>query len=402
MKSLHVTGQDLVWTLLKKKLSKGQLLGYTLANVIGFAIIMTGIMFYADSRHSDDGEDDFLSKDYVVISKRVSGIGFTPITFDEEEIQTLQQQPWVKKIGRFTSSQFNIRGSLELGTKCLSTYLFVESVPDEFFDVKPKGWNFTPQNRTIPIIISKDYLTLYNFGFAIPQGLPQISEEFVSSVPLNVQLMGKDNLTDHFEASIVGFSSRLNTIAVPQSFMDWANRRYAADAPDGKPSRLIVEIDRLNAEAMNTYLSESGIEIAGDKAETGNISKFLSLSSAIVTINGLLICALATFILTLSIFLLLQKSQTTINHLVLLGYSPREVGRYYERIILTLNVMITLVAIVLSLAARSVWLTYMEEIGIGGASVLCIYVTALVYFVLTTLINIIVIRRQLKKIWITA
>lgn len=399
MKSLHMDSKDLVWILLKKKISKGQLLGYTISNIIGFAIIMTGIMFYNDSRHSNNGEDVFLSKDYVILSKKVSGIGFAPISFDETDISTLQKQEWVKKVGRFTPSQFTVRGALELGSKYLSSYLFLESVPDEFFDVKPKGWNFSPDSRTIPIILSKDYLTLYNFGFAVPQGLPQISEEFVGSVPLSVQLIGQNNEYDEFEATIVGFSSRLNTIAVPQSFMDWANQQYAHDITKTKPSRLIVEIDRLNAEAMNDYLLESEIEIAGDKADTGNISKFLSLTSAIVTINGFLICSLATFILLLSIFLLLQKSKSTLNYLILLGFSPREVGKYYEYIILILNTIIVIIAIAISLLSRSIWLTYMNDIGIGGASVICIYITSLIYFIVTTVVNTIVIRHQLNNIW---
>lgn len=399
MKSFHMDRKDLVWTLLKKKISKGQLFGYTIANILGFAIIMTGIMFYKDSRHSNDGEDAFLSKDYVILSKKVSGIGLAPISFDETDINALEKQEWVKKVGRFTPSQFTVRGTLELGSRNLSSYLFLESVPDEFFDVKPEGWNFSPDSRMIPVILSKDYLTLYNFGFAVPQGLPQISEEFIGSVPLSVQLIGKNNEYDEFEATIVGFSSRLNTIAVPQSFMDWANQRYAHDVTKLKPSRLIVEIDRLNAEAMNDYLLESEIEIAGNKAETGNISKFLSLTSAIVTINGFLICSLATFILLLSIFLLLQKSRTTLKHLILLGFSPKEIGMYYERIILMVNLIITIIAIVISLLARSIWMTYMDDIGIGGASVICIYITAFIYFIVTTIVNTIVIRSQLNNIW---
>lgn len=399
MKPLCIDNEDLVWTLVKKKISKGQLLGYTIVNIIGFAIIMIGIMFYNDSRHSNDGEDVFLSKDYVILSKKVNGIGFAPVSFSEAEINTLEKQEWVRKVGIFTSSQFTVRGTLELGSKHLSSYLFLESVPDEFFDVKPQGWNFSPNSRIIPIILSKDYLTLYNFGFAIPQGLPQISEEFVGSVPLSVQLIGQNNKYDEFEATIVGFSSRLNTIAVPQSFMDWANRRYTHDLTTIKPSRLIVEIDRLNAEAMNDYLLESGIEIAGDKADTGNISKFLSLASAIVTINGILVCSLAIFILLLSIFLLLQKSKTMLNHLVLLGFSPREISIYYERIVLILNIIITTIAVAISLSSRSMWLSYMDDIGIGGAPVMYIYLTSLVYFILTTVVNTIVIRHQLNNIW---
>ncbi len=398
MKSVNMNNKDIVWILLKKNISKSQLLGYIISNIIGFAIILAGIMFYKDCRHIDDGQEVYFSRDYVVLSKKVSGVGLAPISFDETEIRTLERQKWVKKIGRFTSSQFTVRGALELGSKHLSSYLFLESVPDEFFDIKPKGWDFSPNERMIPVILSKDYLTLYNFGFAVPQGLPQIGEELIGDIPLSVRLIGQDKV-DEFEAKIVGFSSRLNTIAVPQSFMDWANQRYAHDVAKTNPSRLIVEIDRLNAEAMDKYLAESEIEMAGDKTDAGNISKFLSMTSAIVTINGFLICSLATFILLLSVYLLLHKNKTTLNHLILLGFSPKEVGKYYERIVVVVNIVTTIIAIVIVSSSRTIWLTYMDDIGIGGASTIYIYITSLIYFILTTLINVFVIRNQLNSMW---
>ena len=116
-------------------------------------------------------------------------------------------------------------------------------------------------------------------------------------------ITGKDNKTEYYEAAIVGFSSRLNTIAVPQSFMDWANSRYAVgEIPP--PSRLIVKIDQLAATGMKEYCDQEGIEIAGDNPSSGNISKFLGLVSCVVASNGVVISLLALFILILSIYLL--------------------------------------------------------------------------------------------------
>ena len=390
--------QQEVWFLLKKNLSVGQLLGYALANVVGLTVILSGILFYGDSQESTAQEDQFFSEDYVVLSKKVEGVGFTPVVFSDDDIQKLSKQKWVQKIGRFTASQFAVNGSINMGGRGLSSYLFLESVPDEFFDVKPRDWHFDPQEKFIPIMLSKDYLALYNFGFALPQGLPQISEKMIGAMPFVLGITGKDNRTEYYEAAIVGFSSRLNTIAVPQSFMDWANSRYAVgEVPP--PSRLIVKIDQLAASGMKEYCEREDIEIAGDNKSSGNISKFLGLVSSVVAANGVVISLLALFILILSIYLLLQKNRETIKKLMGLGYHPREISWHYEVVVMAANSLITLVAIVITISCRQFWHEQMQELGLGGASLFPMLAIALAYLLVVTAFNVYVIRRNIRKIW---
>lgn len=88
-----------IWCLLKRNFSKGQLLGYALANVVGLSVILIGTLFYADSQHSNSDSDAFFSEDYIVLSKKVDGIGFTPVRFTSDDISSLEQQKWVQKVG---------------------------------------------------------------------------------------------------------------------------------------------------------------------------------------------------------------------------------------------------------------------------------------------------------------
>lgn len=384
--------------LLKKNISKGQMLGYAAANLVGLTVILAGILFYADCRHSAAEDDAYFSDDYVVVSKKVEGVGFEPVSFSDEEIEKLGQQNWVRKIGRFTASQFAVNASVNIGGRGMSTYLFFESVPDEFFDVKPRNWHFDPQERFVPIMVSKDYLTLYNFGFAIPQGLPQVSESVVGAISVTLQITGRENETELFDAAVVGFSSRLNTIAVPQDFMDWANKRYAPQ--ETRPaSRLIVKTDKLAAEEIKRYLEQEELEIAGDKDTAWNISKFLRVMSGVVSCNGVLISLLALFILTLSVFLLLQKSRETIRKLMFLGFTPREIARYYERLVTLTNLIITVAAVAVACCSRMLWQEQLQDIGLGSASVWPVLLTATVYLLLVTAFNIYVIRKRLYSIW---
>lgn len=388
-----------IWSLLKRNVSIGQLLGYVLSNVIGLSVVLIGMMFYLDSNHADD-DDNYFSQGFMVLSKKVDGIGFNPVHFTPEEITDLESQPWAKKVGQFTSSQFSVKATVDMGGRGLSSYMFCESVPDDFFDVQPRDWDFDPDEGFVPIILSKDYLMLYNFGFAIPQGMPQVSENVIGAVPIKLTLSGDGHRTETYDAAIVGFSTRLNTIAVPQSFMDWANDRFSTKtAVAENPSRLIVEIDKLAAGDVQKYLDKHDIEVAGDRANEGNVSKFLSASSLVVSLNGALICSLAIFILVLSIFLLLQKSKEKLRYLMLLGYSPAEIGSYYERIVALVNLFVSAIALAITLAVRRLWVAPLSEIDLGHASPLPVILAIATYLVLITLFNIFIIRRALKKYW---
>lgn len=385
-------------TLLKKNLSKGQLIGYSFANLVGLTVILSGILFYCDSRHHQKEDDKFFSDDYIVISKEVKGINLDPVAFSQEEIEELNAQSWVKKLGKFTSADFSVSASVNMGGKGMSTYLFFESVPDDFFDVKPDEWDFNPQKKYVPIVLNKDYLALYNFGFALPQGLPQLSEDIIGSVPLKLFIKGENGRTDIFDASVVGFSSRLNTIAVPQEFMDWANSIFSNKKED-ETSRLILKIDRLNSSDSDNFLSSHNYEVAGDKEGESKVSVFMGVVSGVVTATGVIIALLALFILLLSIFLLLQKSRPMLINLILLGYSPSQIATYYERTVILINSVITCLAVGFTFICRLIWHHHLETLGLGNGNVLFMLGTAIIYLFIITGINIIVIRRHLTSLW---
>lgn len=388
-----------VWHLLRRNISVRQLVGYAASNLIGLSIILTAVLFYLDSTNTaGDSKADAVSSDYVVLSKRVSGIGLDPAAFSSEEIGKLRSQPWVEKVGHFTSSQFAVNGSVEMGGRGLSSYLFFESIPDEFFDIKPSDWGYDPSERFVPIVLSKDYLTLYNFGFAVPQGLPQLSEEIIGMVPIRLRLTGDSQVPEYFDARIVGFSSRLNTIAVPQQFMDWANRHFAPGA-DPVPSRLIVKVNSFDSPAMKRYLDDNDLELSGDKEASSQLSFFIGVTMSVIVVVGVIICALAIALLILSIYLLLQKSQEKLRNLMLLGYSPSEIGRCYTYVVCAVNVAIGIGALVLSLAGRCLWIDALREIDLGGGFIWPAFLIALLFVAAISAGNVFTIRKLLIKIW---
>jgi hypothetical protein len=389
----------MVWKLLKKNISAGQIFGYAIANLVGLAIVLCAIRFYGDVQSAFESEDSFVNKDYIIISKQVSTINTLGIggstTFDEREVSRLRSQPWVREVGEFTAANFSVQMSIDFSGNGMSTFLFFESIPDNFLDIAPDDWKFDPQNPVVPVIMSKDYLALYNFGFAASRGLPQLSESLIGNVPLSVQLSGNGNNAT-LPARIVGFSSRLNTIAVPQDFMDWANEQFSAsELPD--PSRLIVEVNTPGDPDIERYMSRNGYEIAGDKADNSKASYFLTVVTSIVVAIGAIISVLAFFILMLSIYLLLQKNRQKLHDLMLLGYAPSQVARPYFMLVMIVNGTVLVLSEIIMMLGASWWQPRLQEIGVASGSVLPAAITGVVIILFVTTLNIIAISRIVRR-----
>lgn len=395
---------NLVWRLMRKNISVWQIAGYAIANFIGLSIVLTALQFYRDSTAGPADENDaFINNDYLIVSKRVSEIGSlvgSSYAFSEEEIEDLRAQPWVKSVGAFTPAFFQVSGKMNLGARPVTTHLFFESIPDEFFDVRPEGWGFNPADPepVIPIIISKDYLTLYNFGFAASQGTPQISEETITRIPIYLSLSGNGRQQE-FEGKVVGFSSRLNTIAVPDDFLQWANEKFGDDSgfTSHEISRLIINTSNPGDPAIRNYFEEHNIDISTDKLNAGRAAYFLSIVSAVVIAIGVAISVLSFFILMLSIFLLLQKNKEKMRDLMVLGYTPRQTAANYYRLVAIVNTSIYAASIVVMLIASEIWKPMLTEIGLQTVDVVPTVIIGFIVMALITAINFLAIRRIVKR-----
>ncbi|MBO4814188.1 MAG: ABC transporter permease [Muribaculaceae bacterium] len=394
--------KGLLWKLLRKHISTSQLIGFSIANLIGLTIVILAVQFYNDVLPIFTDEESFIRKDYVIITRNISSAGAimgNSAEFSDEDIADIESQPWCRRVGRFTSSKFSIVASIGGGsTPMIRTMFFFESIPNNFIDVDSTSWHFDPQNPQVPVILSREYLSLYNFGFAATQGMPKVSEGEVSSVPLNFTLSGNGNY-DMIGGRIVGFSNRLNTIIVPDEFMRWANARYGTGEVQ-QPLRLVVEVNRPGDPKMQAYMDAHKYNIAGDKMASSKTYYFLTLIIIIVIVIGVLISLLSFFVLMLSIYLLLQKNTKKLQDLLLLGYSPAQVSRPYIKMVLYINVAVLIASIVLMLLARSCYLPMLREMGTKGGSIIPALIVAVLIMGAITAGNIWAIRRKINSLWI--
>ena len=391
-----------MWKLLRKHISTPQLIGFSIANLIGLTIVILAVQFYCDVLPVFTDEESFIRKDYLIITRNISSAGAimgTSAEFSDEDIADIEQQPWCRRVGKFTSSKFSIIASIGGGTSpMIRTMFFFESIPNNFIDVDSTSWHFDPQRPQVPVILSREYLSLYNFGFAATQGMPKVSEGEVSSVPLTFNLAGNGH-SDMMNGRIVGFSNRLNTIIVPDEFMRWANARYGTGEVQ-QPLRLVVEVNRPGDPKIQAYMDAHKYMIAGDKMASSKTYYFLTLIIIIVIVIGVLISLLSFFVLMLSIYLLLQKNTKKLQDLIMLGYSPRQVSAPYVKMVVLINVAVLIASIVLMLVARGCYMPMLREMGTNGGTIIPALIVAVVIMAAITAGNVWAIRRKVNSLWI--
>lgn len=385
-------------SLLIRNISPARIAGFILSNFLGLAIVLGSLQFYLDARTIWEDDDSFIRSDYIVVNKRVTSANtFAGASsgFSEADLADLSAQPWVRRAAPFESARYRVSASIMQAGRGLSTNMFLESIPGDFVDVPASQWSWREGSDEVPLIISKDYLTLYNFGFASSAGLPQMSEGFMSGLPLMLTLTSDDGRRLEFHGRVAGYSNRLNTILVPREFMEWSNSQLAAGAAKPLPSRVIIEVSSPGDTAIREYIDARDWEIAGDKS-AASASFLLKIVAGIVIAIGCVITLLSFFILLLSISLLMEKNREKLHSLIMLGYPLRTLERPYRLIVAGASLLALLLAVGGVFLLRSFYLAPVTGLGAEAASPLAMLAVGIVLTALIILFNDIAVARKVK------
>ncbi|MDR1542939.1 MAG: ABC transporter permease [Prevotellaceae bacterium] len=387
-----------MYKLLRQNISKAQLLGFAFANLIGLTVVLLALQIFFDINPFFTQKDAVFKRDFFVITKQINALDMFKngsAGFSENEIDELKNARFVKAVGEFTASQFEVYGQVNASNTTFSTDLFFESVPDNFIDVQSGKWHFSPDKNFVPIILPKTYLNLYNFGFAKSRSMPKISQSVAGLASLDLVMIGNGK-RQIFTGKIVGFSNRINTILAPQDFILWANRQFAPSKKN-EPARLILEINNIADSSIATFFSERGYEVEGENAAVGKMSFFLKLIIGIALAIGFFICLLSFVILMLSIFLLLQKNRQKLQNLRLIGYSKNAIANFYILLASGINLVVYLLSLTLALLIRPLYCSAILEVfsDFSPASILPTCAIGFGVFLLISMLNILIIRRKI-------
>lgn len=315
---------------------------------IGVLLLLCSIQMYVNIQN-------LLGKDTI----RKNGFDFISITktvtnetmgqpeknlFRQADVDELKSKPFVSDVAPLISNDFRVQLSVA-DIIPFRTDFFLESLDNEFLDTVPPNFSWVEGQRSIPVVVSSDFLEVYNV-FAPSQGLPQMSSASATSVPLQITLSGNGR-QGTVSASIVAFSDRINSVLVPKSFLEWANKNFGEYASAGY-TRLYIKTKDANDPDLITFIDAKKYKVNKDKIKFGRAKQTLQGVFSGLGVFGLLVVIMALMLFSFYLQLVIARSKDSLQLLLLLGYSPNWLGKNVSRQFVPVYISIVLAALALT------------------------------------------------------
>lgn len=343
--------QQLLKKLIKNSAGQTKFVMALIGLSVAIVLILSAVQLqsnYVELLHGKNNQDSIAN--FLVVNKALTDQNVGASSLTESELNNLKNQSFIESIGTLTTSRY--KASIQSNSELFPFYTDIafESVPQEFIDVNTKDWQWDEQSNFLPIIVPNQFLDFYNFQYSFSQNLPQLTPQVVKMVSFKVTLQGTGQ-TVSMNGRVVGFSNRISSMLVPQSFMDWANKKFVDASKKQQPSRVIIRTKDPGNPELSNYLKKEGLITDADKTRFSKYRQIVDLVVNISGITGLLMLAFALLIFSLFIQLTIASCKEEIALLILLGNAPKSLGKFLMKRFFTANIWIVIVGtIVISLA----------------------------------------------------
>lgn len=398
--------KSLLSTILIKTQKPSQLLGAIMGSLLGFFLVIIAAQLFADFKTMVSSSEQSIGSQFLVINKQVSMLNSFKLgksTFSPSEVQELKSLKSIKKVGEFTANQFQAVASMSLpnsdANSAMRTELFLESVPDDFLDVKPEEWTWEEGNEIIPMILPTDFINLYNFNFAPGRGLPQLSKGTIQLAVFDIDIRGAKGEA-HFKGRIAGFSNRITSVLVPQSFMNFANKTYGNIQKSAESYRIIVEAKQNELPAIQKHLDSEGYETNQELLKNGKFGSLLQAILSIVAVLGIFVMFVSVSAFLLYVQLAITRSKYETETLLHQGYPHAKIITWYGKQLALIMGMIFVLSLGLVFIVKSTANDFILKFGFEAPKSLNEFVIfgGLILVITLWVVQFFSIRKQIYKL----
>jgi hypothetical protein len=335
--------------------------------------------------------------DFISISKTITNANMgKDNSFTNEDLLKLKEQPTIAGVAPLISNKFRVRATAG-DIIPFSTDLFLESINENFIDTVPPSFTWQPGQVVVPIIFSSDFLEMYNV-FAPAQGLPQLSAKTISSVNIILECSGPYG-SQNFKGNVVALSDRINSLLVPQTFMNWSNFYFIHDTTV-HASRVYIKTKDANDPKLINYLDQQDYHLNKDKVKFSRIKSILQNIVSALGVFGILVIVLALMLFSFYLQLMIARSKDNLRLLLTLGYSPKWLAKSVAKTWLPVYLSIILAALILTeiLHLLFLQLSFVSRANLPLLLHSSVWLTAIVLFALTIFINLRLVKKELENI----
>jgi hypothetical protein len=379
---------------------KGQMRAWmgTLGLGIAALLLLVAVQMQADFSELLQGKQNKdTNTQYLVINRQLNNNNLNSGGLREEELEALKKLPEVSAVGIIQPGYFKASLSSTSDRFPFYTDVSFETVSSDFLDEIPEHWTWQEKDEYVPIIVPSLYLDLYNFQFALAQQLPQLTPEVVKMIFFNIRIQGPNGEVV-LKGKVAGFSDRIQSMLVPQEFMQWCNARFA-QGEKRNPSRILIKTKDATSPVLNQFLEKNQLQADKEKTRFSKYREIVNWIAGISGLSGLLMLIFAALVLSLFIQLNIVSKQDEIRLLIQLGASPQQMIGFLMKKFFPPNAIIVLIALGLVAILQYLLFGWLQKKAIGVSAWISplTLLAALLLILLMGVINRIAIGRSVKE-----
>lgn len=379
---------------------KGRLRAWmgTLGLGIAALLLLVAVQMQSDFSELLQGKQNKdTNTQYLVINRQLNNNNLNSGGLREEELEALKKLPEVSAVGIIQPGYFKASLSSTSDRFPFYTDVSFETVSSDFLDEIPEHWTWQEKDEYVPIIVPSLYLDLYNFQFALAQQLPQLTPEVVKMIFFNIRIQGPNGEVV-LKGKVAGFSNRIQSMLVPQEFMQWCNARFA-QGEKRNPSRILIKTKDATSPVLNQFLEKNQLQADKEKTRFSKYREIVNWIAGISGLSGLLMLIFAALVLSLFIQLNIVSKQDEIRLLIQLGASPQQMIGFLMKKFFPPNAIIVLIALGLVAILQYLLFGWLQKKAIGVSAWISplTLLAALLLILLMGVVNRIAIGRSVKE-----
>ncbi len=315
--------------LLFQHQDKRQLVIAVIGAFLGMTFLITSIHYLIKVNDFGKGAE-ILGPNTIIVQKKVSSFSTLNVAktdFSLSEIEQIKKEPFILDVKPVEANNFTV--SIETADPMVPRFrgnIFIQTVDPDFLDVKSNKWHWKEGDTLVPMIMPRDFLVMLN-TYMSSAGIPQVSDELAMDIKFKFALMN-DTMKEYISCRIIGFTNEVPSVLVPQSFMNWANKRFAPDA-EQKITQIMISGKENEFGLVEQMLKDRHLESKNAQVIVGRLKSMVGTLILVVLVISIIAVFLSGLVLIQYLQLLLSKNLYEVRTLMRLGHHPNTLIRTF-------------------------------------------------------------------------
>ena len=313
--------------LLFKNQDRKQLIIAVIGAFMGITFLITSIHYLIRVNEFGEGEE-ILGPNTIIVQKQISNSSLLQIArtdFSKSEIDKIKSEPFILDVKPVVANNFSV--SFQTDDDLVPYFrsdVFIQTVDEDFLDVKTDKWKWNVGDTVVPIIMPRDFLVMLN-TFMSAKGIPQISDDLAMGINFKFTLTNMDDSRKEWvNAHIIGFTNEVAAILVPESFMTYGNDNFS-DGSEQKVTQIMISGKESEFGLVEELLEKRGLESKNSQMVIGRLKSMIGTLFLVVLGISVIAVFVSGLVLIQYLQLLMSRNAYEVRTLLRIGYHPREI-----------------------------------------------------------------------------